>query len=153
MHVEAREGGCRLWVHAPSVGERIGLGNNLDACLRDRGEALCLGEVWQPLLTPTLHKATSFSAGGEADAISVRLDVSANGELSDWEFMLSTVRPVAEVSANQLVALAERKPKARSVPTALKPIKDQLGQLETLRFCSTLLLLSLIHISEPTRRS
>ena len=63
MHVEARDGGCRLWVHAPSVGERIGLGNSLDACLRDRGEALCLGEVWQPLLTPALHKATSFSAG------------------------------------------------------------------------------------------
>ena len=140
VHVEARDGGCRLWVHAPSVGERIGLGNSLDACLRDRGEALCLGEVWQPLLTPALHKATSFSAGSEADAISVRLDVSANGEVSDWEFMLSTVRPVAEVSADQLVALAERKPKARSVPTALKPIKDQLGQLETLRFCSTLLL-------------
>jgi len=122
------------------VGERIGLGNSLDACLRDRGEALCLGEVWQPLLTPALHKATSFSAGSEADAISVRLDVSANGEVSDWEFMLSSVRPVADVSADQLIALAERKPKARSVPTALKPIKDQLGQLETLRFCSTLLL-------------
>jgi len=140
VHVEAKDGGCRLWVHVPSVGERIGLGSSLDACLRDRAEALCLGEIWQPLLTPALNKATTFSSGSEADAISVRLDISADGELSDWEFMLSSVRPVADVSADQLVALAERKPKARSIPAALKPIKDQLGQLETLRFCSTLLL-------------
>ena len=140
VHVEAKDGGCRLWVHVPSVGERIGLGSSLDACLRDRAEALCLGEIWHPLLTPALNKATTFSSGSEADAISVRLDISADGEVSDWEFMLSSVRPVADVSADQLVALAERKPKARSIPAALKPIKDQLGQLETLRFCSTLLL-------------
>ena len=140
VHVEAKDGGCRLWVHVPSVGERIGMGNSLDAFLRDRGEALCLGEVWQPFLTPSLNKVTSFSAGSEADAISVRIDIAANGEATDWEFMLSSVRPVADVSADQLTALAERKPKARSIPAALKPIKDQLGQLETLRFCSTLLL-------------
>ena len=140
VHVEAKAGGCRLWIHVPSVAERIGLGSSLDACLRDRGEALCLGEIWQPLLTPALNKATTFSAGTEADAISVRLDIAADGALSDWEFMLSSVRPVAEVNAEQLTALAERKPKARSIPAALKPIKDQLGQLETLRFCSTLLL-------------
>ena len=140
VHVEAKDGGCRLWVHAPSVGERIGLGSSLDSCLRDRGEALCLGQIWQPLLTPALNKATTFSSGTEADAISVRLDIAANGELSDWEFMLSSVRPAAEVSADQLIAFAERKPKARSIPAALKSIKDHLGQLETLRFCSTLLL-------------
>ena len=28
VHVEAKDGGCRLWVHAPSVGERIGLGSS-----------------------------------------------------------------------------------------------------------------------------
>ena len=140
VHVEAKDGGCRLWVHVPSVGERIGTGSSLDACLRDRGEALCLGEIWQPLLTPALNKATTFSSGSEADAISVRLDIAAGGEVSDWEFMLSSVRPVAEVSADQLIAFAERKPRARSISAALKPIKDQLRQLETLRFCSTLLL-------------
>ena len=140
VHVEAKDGGCCLWVHVPSVAERIGIGSSLDSCLRDRGEALCLGEIWQPLLTPALNKATTFSTGSEADAISVRLDIAANGEVSDWEFMLSTVRPIADISADQLIALAERKPRARSIPAALKPIKDQLGQLETLRFCSNLLL-------------
>ena len=84
--------------------------------MRDRGEALCLGDAWQPLLTTALTKACRFKAGESTDAITVRLDVSAEGELTDWEFMLSTIRPVASVDGQQLQALAERKPKSRSVP-------------------------------------
>ena len=136
VHVEARDGGSRLWVHAPSIAERFGQGSSLDLWMRDRGEALCLGDAWQPLLTTALTKACRFKVGEATDAISVRLDVSAEGELTDWEFTLSTIRPVASVNGKQLQALAERKPKARSVPTALKSIKDQLGQLETLVFCT-----------------
>ncbi|MEC8441826.1 MAG: RNB domain-containing ribonuclease [Cyanobacteriota bacterium] len=136
VHVEARDGGSRLWVHAPSIAERFGQGSSLDLWMRDRGEALCLGDAWQPLLTTALTKACRFKVGEATDAISVRLDVSAEGELTDWEFTLSTIRPVASVNGKQLQALAERKPKARSVPTALKSIKDQLGQLETLLFCT-----------------
>ena len=136
VHVEARDGGSRLWVHAPSIAERFGQGSSLDLWMRDRSEALCLGDAWQPLLTSALSKACRFKVGESTDAISVRLDVSADGELTDWEFMLSTIRPMASVDAQQLEALAERKPKARSVPAALKAIKDQLGQLETLVFCA-----------------
>lgn len=139
VYVEAKDGGSRIWVHAPTVAERIGSGNSLDLCLRDRSEALCLGEVWQPLLTTTLNKASRFKPGQEADAISVRLDVNAEGELIDWEFMLSTVKPSVEVSTDQLKAFAARKPKSRTVPAVLKPIKDQLGQLDTLRFCCSCL--------------
>ena len=52
--------------------------------------------------------------------MTVRLDIDAEGELTDWEFMLSTIRPVAEIQPDHLVALANRKPKARTVPAALK---------------------------------
>ena len=68
--------------------------------------------------------------------MTVRLDIDAEGELSDWEFMLSTIRPVAEIQPDHLVALANRKPKARTVPAALKGIKDRLPRLETLQFCA-----------------
>ena len=136
IHVEARDGGIRLWIHAPTVSERIGLGNNLDAWLRDRSEALCLGGAWHGLLTPALSKACSFKVGESIDAITVRLDVSANGELTDWEFMLSTIRPVAEIQASHLSALADRKPKARTIPAVLKPLKDHLNQLESVLFCA-----------------
>ena len=140
VHVEAHEGGSRLWVHAPTIAERIGNGNSLDLWLRDQGEALCLGNDWQPLLTAALSKAGNFVAGETAEAITVRLDVSASGEITDWLFMLSTIRPAATVSAEQMQALAERKPRSRSLPLKLKPIKDHLGQLETLQFCASCLM-------------
>ena len=116
------------------MAERIGLGNSLDLWLRERGEALCLGELWQPLLTPNLNKMVCFKEGEIKEAVTVRLDVNAEGEISDWQFMLSTIRPRATVNALQLKALSERKPRARTVPAALKPIKDHLSQLETLVF-------------------
>ena len=140
VHVEARDGGSRLWLHAPSVAERFGQGNSLDLWIRERAEAICLGEEWQPLLTPAITKACCFKAGEASYAITVRLDIDADGNLADWEFMLSTIRPVADISAIQLRALAERKPKSRSIPAALKSIKDQLGQLETLLFCADCLM-------------
>ena len=140
VHVEARDGGSRLWLHAPSVAERFGQGNSLDLWIRERAEAICLGEEWQPLLTPAITKACRFKAGEASDAITVRLEIDADGNLADWEFMLSTIRPVADINAIQLRALAERKPKSRSIPAALKPIKDHLGQLETLLFCADCLM-------------
>jgi len=140
VHVEARDGGTRLWVHAPTVSERIGQGNSLDLWLRDRSEALCLGGAWHALLTPALSKACRFKVGESIDALTVRLDVSAKGELTDWEFMLSTIRPVAEIQRSHLAALADRKPRARTVPAALKPLKDHLNQLESVLFCADCLM-------------
>ena len=140
VHVEPHAGGTRLWIHVPSVAERLGCGNSLDLWLRDRAETICLGEVWQPLLNGALSKASQFNVGESAEAISVRLDLTANGDLSDWSFMLSSIRPIAVIGPEQLKALAARKPKARTIPAALKTIKDQLGQLETLLFCTRCLL-------------
>ena len=139
VHVEARDGGCRLWLHAPAVAERVMGSNALDLWLRDRMEALCLGENWQPLLQPSLNTITNFIPGEVAEAVTVRMDVSQEGDITNWEFSLSTVKPVACVGVAQLKALNERKPKSRSIPAALKGIKDYLGQLETLRFCESCL--------------
>lgn len=136
VSVEAHSGGCRLWVHAPAVAERLGVGNSLDLWLRERGEALCLGEVWHPLLNQTLSKASAFNPGEINEAVSVRLDISSEGELTDWQFCLSTIQPVAEINPEALNALAARKPKARTLPAALKSLKDQINQLETLIFCA-----------------
>ena len=111
IHVEARDGGTRLWVHAPTLAERLGAGTGLDRWLQDQAEALCLGSAWQPLLTPALTKACRFKVGESCDAVTVRLDIATNGELTDWEFQLSTIRPVAEVTAQHLTALAARKRK------------------------------------------
>ena len=139
VYVEASDGGCRLWLHAPAVAERIIGSNALDLWLRERMESLCLGEHWQPLLQPSLNTLTNFVPGEESQAVTVRMDLSQEGELTDWEFSLSTVKPAASIGVPQLKALDERKPKSRSIPAALKGIKEHLNQLETLRFCETCL--------------
>ena len=136
LHVEPHDGGTRLWVHAPSVAERITPGNSIDQWIQDQGEAVCLGDTWQPLLNTTLSQASRFEVDGSQDAISLRIDISADGAVNDFEFLLSKVRPVATVSNEALKAIAARKPKARTVPAVLKPLKDQLGQIETLLFCA-----------------
>ena len=136
VHVEPHAGGTRLWVHVPTVAERLGIGNNLDIWIKDRAEALCLGEVWHPLLSQAFSKACGFNVGEINEALSVALDITADGELTGWDFSLSTIKPVAEISPKALSALNNRKPKARTIPAALKSIKDHLAQLETLIFCA-----------------
>lgn len=136
IHVEPHEGGTRVWIHAPSVAERINPGSSIDRWIQDQGEAVCLGDTWKPLLNSTLNQACRFDVDATQDAITLRMDISAEGAVSDFEFQLSQVRPVATVSIDALQALAARKPKARTVPAVLKPLKDQLGQIETLLFCA-----------------
>ena len=132
LSLEAREGGWRLWVHAPAVAERLGLGTSLDTWMRDQGEACPLGQRWRPLLPPTLAKAAAFAPGLEQAALSVALDLGPEGELEHYRFQLSRVRPLASVDGAVMEALAERKPKARTLPAALKPHKAHLELLDQL---------------------
>lgn len=136
IHVAPHNGGTRLWIHAPAVAERLTPGNSLDQWLMNQAESVCLGEKWLPLLSAPLTKASSFAVGVEQEAVSMRLDLSSEGEWRDWEFCLSRIKPVAEVGADALQALDDRKPKSRAIPAALKPHKDQIGQLETVVFCA-----------------
>ena len=136
VHVIPHEGGTQLWIHSPAVAERVNPGNSLDQWLCEQSEALCLGNKWIPLLSANLSKAAAFNVGQSQAAVSLRVDFDAEGEARDWEFCLTQIRPVAEVKSEALVALAGRKPRSRAIPAALKSIKDQIGQLETLIFCA-----------------
>ncbi len=136
VHVLPHEGGTQLWIHAPAVAERVNPGNSLDQWLCEQSEALCLGNKWIPLLSPNLCKAAAFNVGESQAAVSLRIDFDSEGDAQDWEFCLTQIRPVAEVTSEALTALAGRKPRSRAVPTALKSIKDHIGQLETLIFCA-----------------
>jgi ribonuclease R len=132
VSLESSDNGHRLWVHAPAVAERVGFGSALDLYLREQAEALCLGSSWIPLLTPALSKVAGFQAGSAAAALSVLLEFSTEGALQHYRFCRSTIQVDAAVDAKALQALAERKPKARTTPAALKALKDQLPLLEQL---------------------
>ncbi len=139
LSLEQREGGWRLWLHSPAVAERVGLGTGLDGWMREQVEAVCAGQRWLPLLPPALAKAAGFQAGKEQEAVSVALDLDAEGSLEHYRFCLSRIRPDVRVDAAALEALAERKPKARTLPAALKALKDQLPLLEQVLTLSELL--------------
>jgi ribonuclease R len=111
-------------------------GNSLDLWLREQSEALCLGNKWIPLLSANLSKAAAFKVGDSQAAVSLRIDLDAEGEAREWEFCLTQIQPVAEVTSEALAALAGRKPRSRAIPAALKSMKDHIGQLETLIFCA-----------------
>jgi len=132
VSLERTENGHRLWVHAPAVAERLGFGSALDLHLREQGEALCLVSRWLPLLTPALSTACGFKPGSGEAALSVALELSETGELEHYRFCRSTIQPDGLVDAKALQALADRKPKARTTPAALKAIKDVLPLLEQL---------------------
>jgi ribonuclease R len=132
VSLESSESGHRLWVHAPAVAERIGYGSALDLFLRDQAEALCLGSSWIPLLPTNLSKAAAFKPGSAEAALSVVLEFNAEGVLEHYRFCRSTIQVDGAVDAKALQALAERKPKARTTPAALKALKDQLPLLEQL---------------------
>ena len=127
------EGGVRLWVHAPSIGERLGIETPLERWLRQQGEAISLGSAWVPLLTPALQKAAVLAVGKTQDTLSVALDLNAAGELLHYRFCRAQVQVDGAVDSKALTASLGRKPKARTTPVALKGLKDQLPMLEQLQ--------------------
>jgi len=133
LALERREDqGWTLWLHAPAVAERFSAASSLDLWLRDQADALCLGRQWLPLLSAALSKAVTFRPGEAQAALSVALEIDASGELTAYRFCRSQIRPVARVDQAALTALAERKPKSRTLAAPLKPLKDQLDNLTAL---------------------
>ncbi|MGL6135342.1 MAG: RNB domain-containing ribonuclease [Prochlorococcaceae cyanobacterium] len=132
LTLEPSDQGSILWLHSPAVAERFATDGSLDQWLREQADALCLGRRWLSLLSPALTKAAAFSAGQEQAALSVALELDGDGRLQGYRFCRSWIKPVASVDLAALTALAERKPKSRTTPAALKPLKGQLEQLEQL---------------------
>ena len=80
-----------------------------------------------------MARAAAFQVGKEQDAVSVALDLGAEGQLEHYRFCLSRIRPAAGFDAAASQALSERSPRARSVPAALKALKDHLPLIERLQ--------------------
>jgi ribonuclease R len=130
--VEREGGGWTLWVHSPAIAERLTAGSGLDLWLRQQADAICLGNQWLPMLTPSLSKAAAFKVGHTQAAVSVALELDPDGALRHFRFCRSLIKPAASIDSTAMQALAERKPNSRTTPLALKALKPHLAQLETL---------------------
>ncbi len=132
LYAEPYEGGNRIWIHAPTLSERINLGGKLDKYLRDKGEVICLGNNWLEFLNESLRSVSQFKINEECEAISLMIDINAEGNITDWKFTLSIINPVKIISPKHLKAINNRKATSKSIPIVLKGIKDNLEVVYTL---------------------
>ena len=131
VSLEERDGGWRLWVHAADISERLPLGSSLDRWIRGQTEAICLGDRWLPLLPPALARASAFEPSSTQAALSVALEINGEGTLEHFRFCRSLIKPDGRVDSRAMDALAERKPKARTLPAALRPLKSSIPHART----------------------
>ncbi len=126
IFAQPHEGGYKLWLHSPSVSERINIGSKLDEYLKSKGEVICLGNDWLEFLTNTLKSTSKFKPNEKNEAISLMIDISSKGEVIDWKFSLSLIKPINIINSNHLKAINKRKPTSKSIPLALKPVKESI---------------------------
>ena len=125
------EGGFRIWIHSPSVSERINLGGKLDKFLIEKGEIICLGNHWMEFLSDSLNSTSKFKINEVSESISLMIDINRQGDVIDWKFSLSLIKPVNLIKPNHLKAIYKRKSTTKSIPIALKPVKDSLEVIYT----------------------
>ncbi len=132
LYAEPFSGGVKLWVHVPTVSERINLGSKLDQNIQAITESIYTGTDWTNILPKSLIEESSFTSGKTNEAITLEIEVSKEGAYKDWKFYLSTIKPKAIINNQHLEALKNKKPRSRTIPSKLKSIKDYLTQLSTL---------------------
>ncbi len=136
------EGGHRLWIHSPTVSERLVLDGKLDNYLKEKGEVICLGNNWLEYLNESLASAAKFKINEECESISLMIDIDSEGEITDWKFSLSLIKPVNLITPKHLQTINKRKSTSKSIPIALKSVKDNLE-----------VIYSIIHISKIINQS
>tara|TARA_Y100001968_G_scaffold314555_1_gene340089 strand:- start:196 stop:2487 length:2292 start_codon:yes stop_codon:yes gene_type:complete len=132
LYAQPYEGGHRIWVHVPSISERINLGGKLDKYLKNKGEVICLGNNWLDFLNESLRSASQFKINQDCEAVSLLIDINGEGKIINWNFTLSIIKPVKHITPKHLKAINNRKAISKSVPISLKPIKDSLEVIYTI---------------------
>ncbi len=139
LFAQPYEGGTRIWIHSPTVSERINLGGKLDQYLKEKGEVICLGNNWIEFLNESLNSASQFRVNKENEAITLLIDINSEGNITDWNFTKSIIKPVNIITPKHLNTINNRKPTSKSIPIALKNIKDDLEVIYTIIHSSKLI--------------
>ena len=139
LFAQPNKGGNRIWIHSPAVSERINLGGKLDQFLRSKGEIICLGNNWLEFLNESLRSASQFKIDEVNEAISLIIDINSDGNITDWKFITSIIKPVKVITSKHLKAINNRKATSKSIPIALKNIKENLEVIYTIIHSSKLI--------------
>ena len=139
LFAQPHKGGYRMWLHSPAVSERLNLGSKLDLFLKDKAEVICLGNNWLEFLNSSLESASKFKLNEETESLSLIVDIDSKGNVIDWRFSLSLIKPVKIINTKHLQAINKRNPTSKSIPISLKPIKDNLETIHTILYLSKLI--------------
>ena len=139
LYVEPFEGGSRIWVHCPTVAERIIQGGKLDEYLKVKGESICLGNNWLEFLPQSLKASSEFRVNEQNDALTLVIDLNNKGVVLDWKFSLSIIKPVHKITNTQLQSIKKRKITSKSIPIALKSIKESLEDIQSIIHCAKII--------------
>ena len=60
------------------------------------------------------------------------IDINSEGVVTDWKFSLSIIKPIKLITENHLKSINNRKPTSKSIPIALKSVKDSLEVIYTI---------------------
>ncbi len=132
IYAKPHQGGTRIWIHTPTVAERINIGSKLDDYLKERGEAICLGNDWIDFLSESVKHKSNFKLNEENEAITIIFDLNSEGNILDWSFSLSKIKPTNIITTKHIEAINKRKRTTKSIPIVIKPIKDSLEIIYTL---------------------
>ena len=126
LFAQPNDGGYRIWIHSPTVSERVNLGGKLDQYLKNKGEVICLGNNWLDFLNESLKEVSQFKLNEVTEAITLIIDLNSDGNITDWKFTTSIIKPVKIITSKHLKSINNRKATSKSIPISLKTIKDNL---------------------------
>ena len=133
LSLETTPTGSRLWVHTPALAERFASLGYVDLWMRERGTAICMGRRWQGLVSATLVKASTFAVEEEQAALSVALELAADGTLQGYRFCRSRIKPDVLLKARDLQDLPRQDSKVQGQPPApLRHLKTHMGTITQL---------------------
>ncbi|KGG15307.1 3'-to-5' exoribonuclease RNase R [Prochlorococcus sp. MIT 0602] len=153
LYSEPYDGGFKIWLHVPTISERLSLGSKLDDWIKDRSNSICLATKWKNILNKGLITESGFNINESNDAITLEFNISKTGECKSWKFYLSTIKPKALVTQEHLEIIQKRSPKSKTIPLKLKPLKENLSIIHNLLYSvklidQQLIQLGVIHLEQ-----
>ena len=75
-----------------------------------------MSEIYEgEFLSESLNCASQFKLNEECEAISLMIDINGDGEITDWNFITSIIKPVNVVTSKHLKAINNRKSTSKSI--------------------------------------
>jgi exoribonuclease-2 len=119
LSLETREGGgTRLWVHIADASAFVPKGSVVDAHAARRSTSVYLPEKVIPMMPPALAmEACSLQAGKERPALSLRVDLDAEGQIEEHTFLASTIQVDRAITYEEVEAGLDEDPLLKAIHT------------------------------------